>query len=327
MVTCDGKLFKSPIAMATDRRAVFRNPCFYCGFNSLTHCLYNIASLRELVLGFDPSSARDRPPIVDVPEPSDAVPGKPGGALRHWRTSVAFTESYGAVFRRVGEPGAVLDLSGAVAHFEDPAGRRLFLTGPTDPLIEFVAVLSIYAHRDRVPLCPVLAPPMNRFVRLCSFLSSRGFENPSSNTFLQPSHRSSIFCIELENYFYDFTSDANPPDATVLHSLPPVICVHFNDLQAYAEKRLQLTVDFTNYVFDRSRPYHYRMNSFVMMHREVHATAYVRLMQYADTPGEKWLICDDMKQAEVGIDALHTDLESCSPEKRAIVGFYERLAH
>jgi hypothetical protein len=310
--------------MGSDRRAVFNNPCFYCGFNSLTHCLYNIESFRELILSFDPSSARDHPSIVDIPESSEVIPGKTGAALKHWRTSVAFTKAYREVFGHVGEPGRTLDLTNAVEHFEDTAGHRLFLTGPTDPLIEFVAILSIYTLCDRVLLCPALAPPTNRFMRLCGFLSSRNFENPASNAFLQLSHRSSIFYIELENYFYDFTSDSNPPGAIVLHSLPRVLCIRFEDLQSYPEKRLQLTVDFTKYVFDRSCPYRYRINSFVMMHRDVHATAYVRLMKYADTPREKWLICDDMKQAEVGLDALHADLQSCAPEKRAILGFYER---
>jgi hypothetical protein len=62
------------------------------------------------------------------------------------------------------------------------------------------------------------------------------------------------------------------------------------------------------------------------MHNSVHATAYVRLMKYADTDGEQWLICNDGKQTQVGIKELHKDLAFCSPTKRAIVGFYERVA-
>jgi hypothetical protein len=312
--------------MAGDRRAVFHNPAFYCGFNSLTHCLYNIVDIRNLILSFDPHSPSNRPVIIDLPGASATLPGKVGAAVTHFRTSMSFAESYISVFRQIGDHTKTLDLTESVTFFEDPSGHKLLMDGPTDPLIEFIAILSIFSLADRVILCPTLMPPINRFVRLCCFLSSTNFQGPVWNSFLQPSHRSSIFMIELDGYFYDFQADGNPPNAIVLHELPKVLCVHFEDLQEYPEKKVLLSVDFTRYVFDRSRGYVYQVNSFIMMHNRVHATAYIRIMKYAGTGKEKWLICNDGKQTEVGMDGLHEDLANCSPGKRAIVGFYERVS-
>jgi hypothetical protein len=102
--------------------------------------------------------------------------------------------------------------------------------------------------------------------------------------------------------------------------------VHYEDLQNYRETNLLLKIDFTDFVFDRSREYVYRMNSFVMMHNSVHATAYVRIMKWAETELERWLICNDSKQVEVGLGEAQEDLASGSPAKRALFGFYERIA-
>jgi hypothetical protein len=128
---------------------------------------------------------------------------------------MSFTEAYITIFRQLSDPRKTLDLSAAVQFFEDTSGRKILMDGPTDPLIEFLSMITIFSLADRVPLCPALAPPMNRFMRLCSFMSSINFKNPTMNAFLQPSHRSSIFRIELDGYFYNFARDVNTQESIV----------------------------------------------------------------------------------------------------------------
>jgi hypothetical protein len=308
------------------RRAVFRNPGFYCGFNSLTDCLYNVREFRSLVLNFELSLSR--PFIVDDPAIPPALPEKVSNGISHFRSCVAFANFYTDIFRQMSDPTKVLDLTDCVSVLEGSSGTKILMDGPTDPLVEFQCMLEIFSISERMILCYQLAPPCNPFLRLFCFLTSSDFRAPAMNSCLRAPHRSTIFGANMAGAFYDFSRDDNPPDLTVLHSLPDVICVRWEDGGRYdgIEKVVQLTVDFEKYVFDKARKNVFRLNSFVMLHAEAHATTYVRLVEFADTEDEKWLICNDSSQELVDLDGLNRDLATCSPSRRPTVGFYERVA-
>jgi hypothetical protein len=307
------------------RRAVFLNPGFFCGFNSLTQCLYNINEFRSLLLTFDLFA--NRPFLLDDAAVPSTLPAKVHSSIAHFRSCVAFATFYIEIFRQMSDPAKVLDLTDCVSVLEGSSGAKILMDGPTDPLVEFQCLLEIFSISERMILCPQLAPPCNPFLRLFCFLTSSDFRSPAMNSCLRAPHRSTIFRVNMADAFFDFSRDDNPPNLTVLHRLPDVVCVRWEDGGHYdnIEKVVQLTVDFEKYVFDRTQRNLFRLNSFVMLHAEAHATAYVRLMEFADTKDEKWLICNDSGQEVVDIDRLNTDLATCSPTRRPTVGFYERV--
>lgn len=305
-------------------RASFFNPNYFCSFNSLTQCFYNIESFRNLVLGFDPE--RNPPRILKNEQilPSE-MPEKVLRAYNHHQHSVQFAKDYIEIMKQMHQRGKHLDLTDCVDNLEDVTGRPILKYGATDPQLEFLAVLQMFSIADGAFLCPYLQPMNNPFMSLFGFLQSRGFEQPSHGLFLTLSDDSSIFHVNIEEFFHDFRKGGSNDGRVVLHSLPDVICAQFKGVGNLGDRKLQTTLDFTHYVFDDSKKYVYQINSIVMLLNEAHAVAYVRLMEHARTPREKWLICNDLEQHEVTLAGLHEEFAYYGPSKRACMAFYERM--
>jgi hypothetical protein len=311
--------------MANFRRATFRNPNHICSFNSLTQCLYNVELFRRLVLSFDLTKPSNIPSVLQLPTlAADNLPPKVKTAVNYSKDSSDFVCSYIEIFRQMHNPDLCLDLSDCVQNLEDASGCRFLLPGPSDPNLEFMAIVRNFSLADRVFMCQMLTPYTNPFVKLFGIMTSSDFENPARSVFLQVSNRSSIFGIETDGFYYNFTKSDNPPNVSVIHSLPDVLCVHFVDPGRYDKKELQLTLDLRDFVFDKSKRYVYRMNSFVIMLSEVHAIAYVRSMAKADTGNETWLVCNDSVQETLDWAQLDKRMQACGPERRAIVCLFER---
>ena len=305
-------------------RACFYNPNYFCSFNSLTQCLYNLDLFRKFVLSFNPGA--NVPPILADDTIREAeLPEKVARQYRHFERSIQFTRDYTEIMKQMHEKGKRLDLTKCVENLEDAAGVAMLRQGPADPQLEFIAILQMFAIADAAFLCPQLQPWNNEVMRMFEFMTSRSFEKPSRQMFLTLSDDSSIFHIKVAGHFHDFRERVGETERVVLHSLPDLLCVHFRGVGDLAERKLQLTVDFTHYVFDNSKSYKYQINSLVMLLNETHASAYVRVMATAGTRRERWLICDDVQQREVDLDALHQDLAHYGASKRACVAFYERV--
>jgi hypothetical protein len=249
----------------------------------------------------------------------------PARIVRPLEKAIEFAKEYISILREIGIPGKRLDLTKCVQNLVNASGDPLLKDGPTDPLLEFLAILRSFTIGDRAFFFSLVVSPDNQFLKLFSFMTSSGFSKPKQNSFMQPSSGSSIFNLKMEGFFHDFTREDNRPNAVVLHSLPDIICMHFEEKMEYKEKEIQMVLDFTNYVFDNSKKWIYEINSFIMMISNVHAVAYVRRMDSAlGTDAEEWLICNDLQQDLFSLKDLKNDMQSCGSQKRAIMAFYER---
>lgn len=296
-------------------RATFANPNFICSFNSLTQCLFNVRILRKAILDYD--TTRDGPPaMVD----GENQPPRVARIIEHNEKSVIFAKEYQEIMRRMSDRGRCLNLSLCVENLEDPYGQSLLKDGPTDPLLEFIAIIRIFSAASTPFMFAQLTPLNSVFTDMFSFMMSRGFVSPTKCMFLSASVKSSIFEMGVAGCYYDFRRDDNPSGLTVLHSLPDVICMRFETEGSEHDGCVQMTIDFNGFVFDNSKNMLYNINSMVMMINDVHAIAYVKLPE-----GDEWLICNDREQTVIGPDALRLDLLSCGPSKRVILAFYDRV--
>lgn len=297
-------------------RARFHNPNFLCSFNSLTQCLYNLKDFRDLVLSYNPD---DNIPVALTIDPTTAV-GSVSSSLKNVEKGVQFVKEYIKIFKSMKDPTLVLDLRSCVANFEDGNGKPFLQTGPADPFLEFLAIMRNFSLKDRPFMCRMVMPMMNPFTKLFMHISSLNFQKPARSLHLHVPI-SPLFGFPIAETYYDFRKEDNPPDKRVLHSLPDILCVHVEDLEKHKDEKIHFTVDFNHFVFDDTKDYTYKLNSFIMMLNSVHAVAYVR----ANAGNEQWIVCNDSEQRTITKEQLHHELAICGPAHRAIVVFYERI--
>lgn len=310
-------------------RAQFINPNFYCSFNSLTQCFYNIIPFRDLLIESDFNDIKQQPYIFFDPKIGDLEnkqkePEKVEQKIAFSRAALQFSIKYQQIFQQMKKPNK-LDLSECIDNLVDPFGKKIYKYKPGDPFTEFLAVISLLSDSNRSFYLNILIPYANKFIQLFSFGTSVNFNDFQHSIFLAPPPSFSIFHFPIETYFYNFKSKNNKEGLTVLHSLPDVLAVHFVYGDPTNKKNIQLTLDFTDYVQDHSKSAIFRINSFVMMLSHQHAIGYVRMIdQNIDTNREKWIICNDLQLKIIGIEDLKRDLEFYGENKQAILGFYER---
>ncbi|KAK8834533.1 hypothetical protein M9Y10_035952 [Tritrichomonas musculus] len=311
-------------------RAQFINPNFYCSFNSLTQCLYNILPFRNLLLESDLTDIKQQPFIFFDPEignvenrqkESEKIEQK----INFSKSALQFSINYQQIFIQMVDPSKRLDLTNCIEYLVDTVGHKVFKNSPGDPFVEFLTVISLLSDSNRAFYLNLLKPYTNKYIQLFSFGTSNNFKDFNCSIYLAPPPTFSIFYFPIDSYFYNFKAKHNKPNAVVLHSLPDILVVHFDYIDPIKPKHIQSILDFTGYVLDHTKSAIFRINSFVMMLNHQHAISYVRMMDNnIDTEREKWLICNDLQQKLIGKDELNRDLEFYSQNKQAIVGFYER---
>lgn len=311
------------------KRAQFVNPNFYCSFNSLTQCLYNIIPFRDMLIDSDFSDIKQQPFLFfdktfENIENRQREPEKVEQKIAFSKAARQFSINYQKIFTQMKDP-IRLDLSNCIEELVDTLGRKVFKLAPGDPFIEFLTVISLLSDSNRAFYLNLLTPYPNKYMQLFSFGISQNFTNFKNSIYFAPPPTFSIFNFPIETYFYNFKSKNNRQNSMVLHSLPDVLVVHFDYSDSIKTKIIQTTLDFTDYVLDRSKSAIFHINSFVMMLNQQHAIGYVRMMDSnIDTEREKWLICNDLQLKLIGKDELNRDLEFYSQNKQAIIGFYER---
>ena len=310
-------------------RAQFVNPNFYCSFNSLTQCLYNIIPFRDLLIESDFNDLNSQPflffdPTIGNAENKQNEPEKIEQKIAFSKAALRFSINYQKIFTQMKDP-VRLDLSSCIDNLVDAIGRKVFKLAPSDPFIEYLTIISLLSDSNRAFYLNLLTPYSSKYIQLFSFGISENFSNFKNTLYFAPPPTFSIFNFPIETYFYNFKSKNNKPNSVVLHSLPDVLTVHFDYSDSIKPKNIQLTLDFTDYVLDHSKSAVFHINSFIMMLNKEHAIGYVRMMDSnINTESEKWLICNDLQLKLIGKDELNRDLEFYSQNKQAIIGFYER---
>ena len=302
------------------QRAQFVNPNHLCSFNSLTHCLYNLEPFRNCFLETDYNNISEQPyffldPSLEEIQQPDKIQSK----INYAKSAKQFCIDYQQIFRQMNDPTKRLDLSNLI----DTNNIPLLKNGAHDPFTEFLAVLGLLSNSDKPFFMNHFCAYTNKLIQLFTIPISRNFKDLLYRFFLSPA-QSSILSFQLDNQFYNFQNKRSRTDLMVIHSLPDILLVSFAYSDEVPIKELQTTVDFTNYVQDHTKSNVFRINSFILMLHAVHAIAYVRLMETADTSNEKWLICNDIQQKVVGREEVNRDLEFYGQERQAIIGFYER---
>ena len=312
------------------KRATFVNPNFYCSFNSLTQCLYNIIPFRTMLISSDFTDINQKPflfldPSFEDLESKQKEHNKVETQIFFSKESLQFSINYQQIFQQMDDKSKRLDLSECINHLVDLIGQKTFKYSPGDPFVEFLTVLSLLSNQDRAFYLNSLTPYTNKFIQLFSFGISNNFNDLNFSFYLSVPPTFSIFHFPIDTHFYNFKSKNNKSNLTVLHSLPDVLAVHFVYGDCNKPKIIQSTIDFTDYVLDHSKSGIFQINSFIMMLIHQHAIAYVRIMdQNVNTDREKWLICNDLQQKLIGKEELNRDLEFYGPNRQALIAFYER---
>ena len=310
------------------KRAKLSNPNFYCSFNSLTQCLYNLKLFRNMLLNCNFDQISEQPFVFRDPvilENENNLDRKIATKIYFSKSALNFGKEYQKIFKEMKDSSKVLCLDACIKNLVTNGGEQLLKDGPSDPFLEFLTVIALLSDSDKPFFLNLLVPFNNKFIKLFSFLMSEKFQKSERALFFAGRGQFSIFGIPLEEMFFNFKKKDSNSKQFVLHSLPDILALNleYSEINP-ATAKIQKTIDFSEYVFDKSKSNIFRLNSFIMMLYSLHVVAYIRDMDTADTSKEKWLLCNDLQIRELGELELEQELQFYSKEKYPTVAFYER---